>query len=348
MKPVQRFSESIRKQIHAAAQLIRAGGLVAFPTETVYGLGADAFNADAVKKIFQVKKRPAFDPLIVHVAELNTLKLLVELNDTHRDAVENLTERFWPGPLTLVLPRRSMVPDVVTAELPTVAIRMPDHPMALALIREAATPIAAPSANPFGLISPTQAQHVIAGLGDQVDCILDGGQCPLGVESTVLSLVDRRPRLLRAGSVSLEDLERVIGPIGHRDDFPHVLSAPGQMARHYATRTPLTLLPARGARPSVGPGEQVGLLTFSSSCRAGHYAAVEVLSNSGDLQEAARNLFSALHHLDAMGLDRLWAEPCLEVGVGAAIMDRLRRCAVPESASNNYETTPFDQDKQHH
>ena len=339
MNPVQSFSESNREQIHAAAQLIQAGGLVAFPTETVYGLGADAFNVDAVRKIFHVKKRPSCDPLIVHVAELDTLRLLVELNDMHRDAVENLTERFWPGPLTLVLPRRSMVPDVVTAGLPTVAIRMPGHPMALALIREADTPLAAPSANPFGLISPTRAQHVMAGLGEQVDCILDGGQCPLGVESTVLSLVDRQPRLLRAGSISLEDLEMVIGPIGHRDDPQHVLSAPGQMARHYATRTPLSILPTRGARPSVAPGEQVGLLAFSSFCDTRHYAVVEILSNSGDLREAARNLFAALHRLDAMGLDRLWAEPCLESGVGAAIMDRLRRCAVPESAFTNNETT---------
>lgn len=342
MNPVQNFSEPNPAQIRTAAQIIQAGGLVAFPTETVYGLGADAFNVDAVRKIFEVKKRPSLDPLIVHVAELDTLRLLVELDDTHHKAVQNLTNRFWPGPLTLVLPRLSMVPDVVTAGLPTVAIRMPDHPMALALIREADTPIAAPSANPFGLISPTQVQHVMAGLGDQVDCILDGGQCLLGMESTVLSLVDRQPRLLRAGSISLEDLETVIGQIGHRDDSHQVPSAPGQMARHYATRTPLSLLPARGARPSVTPGETVGLLAFSSACDAGHYAAVEILSNSGDLREAARNLFAALHRLDAIGLDRLWAEPCLEVGMGAAIMDRLRRCAVPESASNNYEAITFD------
>lgn len=328
------ISAIIGEQIHEAAKLIQAGGLVAFPTETVYGLGADVFNVDAVRKIFHVKKRPAFDPLIVHVAELDTLRVLVELNGKQRATVANITERFWPGPLTLVLPRRSTVPDVVTAGLPTVAVRMPDHPMALALIRESHTPIAAPSANPFGLISPTQAQHVITGLNNQIDCVLNGGPCPLGLESTVLSLVDRQPRLLRAGSLSREDLETVIGcPIGHHDHSPQLPNAPGQQARHYSPRTPLSILPARGAPPSFTTDEAVGLLAFSSTCDINPYAAVEILSNSGDLQEAARNLFAALHRLDAMGLDHIWAEPCLEIGIGAAIMDRLRRGAVPDSVS---------------
>lgn len=346
MKSVQSFSESIREQLHGAAQLIQAGGLVAFPTETVYGLGADAFNVEAVRKIFHVKRRPTFDPLIVHLAELDTLRWLVKLNDKNRDAVETLTERFWPGPLTLVLSKCSMVPDMVTAGLPTVAIRMPAHPMALALIREADTPIAAPSANPFGLISPTQAQHVKAGLGDQVSCILDGGPCPLGVESTVLSLVDKRPRLLRAGSISLEDLELVLGPIGYGNNSQQAPNSPGQMTRHYATWTPLSLLPAPGVRPTVLPNEKVGLLAFSAPCDTSLYAAVEILSNSGDFREAARNLFSALHRLDAMGLDRLWAEPCPEFGMGAAIMDRLRRCATHEQASSQTAIATIAQDIQ--
>lgn len=348
MRSRQLLSGDQPDHMHLAARMIQTGGLVAFPTETVYGLGADALNPEAVEKIFAAKKRPAFDPLIIHIAELETLMILAQINLQPRAPLMTLVETFWPGPLTLVLPRRSVIPDIVTAGLPTVAIRMPAHPMALALIREAGTPIAAPSANPFGCVSPTMAHHVLEGLGEHVDLILDGGPCPLGVESTIISFANGSPTLLRSGSLSVEDLEAVIGPIGQGNNSGSVPCAPGQLDRHYATRTPLTLLPTHGARPSVSPGEQVGLLAFSSSLDSDRYAAVEILSPSGDLKEAARNLFAALHRLDAMGLDRLWAEPCHESGMGAAIMDRLRRCAVPEFAFDNNETRPYEQDKQYH
>lgn len=347
MRSSQLLSGDKSDHMHLAARMIQSGGLVAFPTETVYGLGADALNPEAVGKIFAAKKRPVFDPMIIHIAELKTLMTLVMIDPQHRRLLMTLVETFWPGPLTLVLPRRSLIPNVVTAGLATVAIRMPAHPMALALIREAGTPIAAPSANPFGCVSPTMAHHVLKGLGDHVDLILDGGPCPLGVESTIISFTNGYPKLLRSGSLSMEDLEAFIGPIAQINHSKGVPCAPGQMARHYATRTPLTLLPTRGNRPAVSPGEQIGLLALSSSCDSDRYAAVEVLSPSGDLKEAARNLFAALHRLDAMGLDRLWAEPCPEFGMGTAIMDRLRRCAVQESVSNDDETTTFDQDKQY-
>jgi L-threonylcarbamoyladenylate synthase len=310
--------------IRRAAMVIQAGGLVAFPTETVYGLGCDALNPDAVARVFEVKQRPQFDPLIVHIADRAMMELIaaVQPSQAHR-----LMDAFWPGPLTLVLPKHPAVPDLVTAGLASVAVRMPDHPTAQALIRESGTPIAAPSANPFGSVSPTTAQHVADGLGDTVDLILDGGPCAVGVESTILSLLGPQPELLRPGAITLEDISAVVGPV-HRPPTGEKPVAPGQLARHYATRTPVTILPARGARPAIEEGQRVGLLAFSTvTDREAPFCAVEVLSPTGDLREAARHLFAALRRLDSLALDRLYAEPCEEQGLGLAIMDRLRRCA---------------------
>jgi L-threonylcarbamoyladenylate synthase len=330
MRSRQWLSGDKSDHMRLAARIIQSGGLVAFPTETVYGLGADALNPEAVEKIFAVKKRPAFDPLIIHIAEPETLMPLVMIDPQHRALLMALVETFWPGPLTLVLPRRSVIPDVVTAGLPTVAVRMPDHPMALALIREAGTPIAAPSANPFGYVSPTAAHHVLEGLGEHVDLILDGGPCSLGLESTIISFANGSPQLLRAGSLSVEELEEVIGPIARHDFDEERPISPGQLARHYATRTPLHLLPTSEAILRLVPDEQTGLLAFGPTSRQGLYAAVEILSPTGNMQEAAHNFFAALRRLDEQGLTRLWAEPCSEEGIGMAIMDRLRRCAVPQ------------------
>ncbi len=199
-----------KELIHHAAEIIKRGGIVAFPTETVYGLGADAFNPLAVARIFEVKRRPSFDPLIVHVANPADVKKLVKEIPSN---AKKLIERFWPGPLTVVLLKEEDIPDIVTAGLPTLAIRMPSHPMALSLIKESNSPIAAPSANPFGYLSPTTAEHVREQLGDQVDLILDGGPCPVGVESTIVSFLEERPRLLRPGGVSLEEIESIIGKV---------------------------------------------------------------------------------------------------------------------------------------
>ena len=315
--------ESIRQ----AAEMIRAGGIVAFPTETVYGLGCDALNPGAAAKVFEAKQRPTFDPLIVHLADRSMLDTVVT---SVPPSAERLMDAFWPGPLTLILAKQPAVPDLVTAGLPTVAVRIPDHPIAQSLIREAQTPIAAPSANPFGYVSPTTARHVSDGLGDRVDLILDGGPCPVGVESTILSLVGNRPELLRPGSLSLEAIQSLIGPVDCTRPSEQTIHVPGQSPRHYATRTPVTILPASGAWPVRQGGERVGLLAVSEPHGlAGQFHTVEVLSSSGDLREAARHLFAALRRLDALGLDRIYAEPCAEQGLGLAIMDRLRRCAVP-------------------
>lgn len=314
------------ESIRLAAGVIRKGGLVAFPTETVYGLGCDALNPDAVARVFEAKQRPHFDPLIVHIADRASLESLAPFVSA-RD--RRLMEAFWPGPLTLVLPKHAQVPDLVTAGLPTVAIRMPSDPVAQALIREAGVPIAAPSANPFGYVSPTCAEHVREGLGDRVDLILDGGPCPIGVESTIVSMAGTWPELLRPGHVTLAELRNIVGPV-LRTDGSQAAAAPGQLPRHYATRTPMTILADPGKWPDVQSHERAGLLAMTApGLRDNRFCAIEALSPSGDLREAARNLFAALRRLDALALDRLYAEPCEERGLGLAIMDRLRRCAAP-------------------
>ncbi len=309
--------------IAEAGRLLREGRLVAFPTETVYGLGADAFNPLAVARIFEVKNRPTFDPIIVHIADVAQLADLVkEVPET----AWRLIEKFWPGPLTLVLPKTGKVPDIVTAGLLTVAVRMPAHPVALALIRAAGRPVAAPSANPFGYLSPTTAEHVRDQLDGRVDLILDGGPCPVGVESTVLDLTADVPTVLRPGGLAVEDLERVIGPVRVAAAPAERPKSPGQLERHYSPRTPLVLFADR-AYPDPA-GRRAGLLLLARPAEPPPgFAAVEWLSETGDLREAAANLFAALHRLDRANLDIIYAQAVPEVGLGRAIMDRLRKAA---------------------
>jgi L-threonylcarbamoyladenylate synthase len=314
-------------EIARAAALLVEGALVAFPTETVYGLGAHALDPVAVAAIFEAKGRPTFDPLIVHLAdaaELGTVAASVPA------AAARLAERFWPGPLTLVLPKRQVVPDLVTAGHPTVGVRVPRHPMAQALLRAARIPVAAPSANPFGAISPTRAEHVAAQLGDRVRLILDGGPCEVGVESTIVAFdADGAPLLLRPGGVALEALEAVAGPVSIPAAEALTTLSPGRLERHYAPGTPLTLLSAplprsAGELPSSG---RLGLLAARTPPTelAARFREVRILSTTGDLAESAANLFAELRALDAAGLEALVAEPVPEIGLGRAIMDRLRR-----------------------
>ncbi len=323
--------------IEEAARRLRAGEPVAFPTETVYGLGADALDPIAVARVFEIKGRPSFDPLIVHVAAPGDLAAHVVPADADDPRVGALVERFWPGPLTLVLRKGPSIPGIVTAGLDTVAIRMPDHPVALALIRTAGVPVAAPSANPFGKLSPTRAEHVARQLGDRVALILDGGPCRVGVESTVVLLAGGRAALLRPGGLPAEAVEAVIGPLeapGHEE--VRALS-PGRAAAHYAPRPPLVLVPPHEAvRPA--PGERLGLLAADDAGRrraealGGPFAAVEVLAANGDPIETAARLFDALHRLDDARVDRIVAQPVDERGLGRAVMDRLRRAAAATMA----------------
>jgi len=315
-------SQEKEGMIRQAAKTIQKGGVVAFPTETVYGLGANAFNPLAVARIFEVKKRPHFDPLIVHVVRQHDLKKLV--TETPSKAIK-LMERFWPGPLTLVLSKKEEVPDIVTSGLPTVAVRMPKHPIAQSLIEQSGCPIAAPSANLFGQLSPTTAGHVHEQLRDQIDLILDGGPCEVGVESTIVSFAGETPALLRPGGVTLEEIESVIGAVevgSHQEK----ISAPGMLPRHYAPRTPIMINWSEESL-KVYKNKKIGFLAFQSPMDALKCSHVEILSKKGDLREAAANLFSAIRRLDALDLDLILAESVPETGLGRAIMDRLRRAS---------------------
>ncbi len=306
-----------------AADQIRNGGLVGFPTETVYGLGANALDGVAVAAVFALKARPKFDPLIVHIADAQVLTDLVK--EVPQTAMK-LIERFWPGPLSLVLNKQPQIPDIVTAGLSSVAIRCPDHPVARELIRAAGVPIAAPSANRFGMVSPTTADHVTEQFGDQLSMVLDGGPCRVGVESTVISFVptpDGRVTLLRPGGVSLEDIEAVIGPVAVQTNQSPRPSSPGQLTSHYAPVTPLVI---SNHDPPAGD-RRIGLLCLQEPTNSSAFAAIEVLSAQGCLREAAVNLFAAIRRLDALGLDCIFARPVPELGLGLAIMDRLRRAS---------------------
>jgi L-threonylcarbamoyladenylate synthase len=302
--------------------MVKEGGLVAFPTETVYGLGADATNPLAVAKVFEVKARPRFDPLIVHIARTADVHTVAGGFDKRAEA---LAARFWPGPLTLVLPKRAAIPDIVTAGLDTVAVRVPAHDIARALIDAAGVPIAAPSANPFGYVSPTTAGHVADQLYGKVPLILDGGPTSVGIESTVLSLAGKRPVLLRPGGIPIESLEAVIGRVDTgASESPGSLS-PGLGKSHYSPRVPFLLVKSWRDH-EIGVGQRVGLLAFKAGPPKG-FDAVEILSPAGDLDEAATNLFAAMRRLDGSGLDVVIAETVPEKGIGVAIMDRLRRAA---------------------
>jgi L-threonylcarbamoyladenylate synthase len=316
------LSASDPRAVREAAAVLRRGGLVAFPTETVYGLGADAFNPRAVARVFEVKARPSFDPLIVHLADAAELPRVSVAED---ERVLVLAGRFWPGPLTLVLPRRPELPDLVTSGLDTVGVRVPAHPAARALIAAAGTPVAAPSANPFGYVSPTTAAHVAELLGSAVDLVLDGGPCRVGVESTILSLAEEPPVILRPGGTPREALEEALGRALETAGTAERPLAPGQLAKHYATRTPLRILPGPAGAAPPAP-RRVGLLAWRAAGGEG-WAAVEVLAPDGSKETAAASLFAALRRLDASGLDLILAEPCDEIGLGHAIMDRLRRAA---------------------
>jgi L-threonylcarbamoyladenylate synthase len=287
-------------------------------------LGADATNSIAVARIFEAKRRPRLDPLIIHVSDSGSAR---QYGDFPESATQ-LMQMFWPGPLTLVVNKKPQVPSIVTAGLNTVAIRVPKNPYALALIRAAGCGIAAPSANPFGYVSPTEAAHVAEQLGDSIDLILDGGRCSVGVESTIISLAGSHPTLLRAGGVPLEALVSAIGNIEVRIGSSESPMVPGQLKRHYSTRTPLQI--SNEDMQLGSPEERVGLLSLLPPKDPHQYCVVEILSPAGDLTEAAANLFRALRKLDALSLDRIIARPVPEVGLGLAIMDRLRRCSARE------------------
>jgi L-threonylcarbamoyladenylate synthase len=296
-----------QEELHRAAEIIRRGGLVAFPTETVYGLGANALDPAAVARIYAAKERPFASPLIVHVAdEVMARAVTAEWPET----AHVLAARFWPGPLTLILKKAAMVPDLVTAGLDSVGVRMPAHPLALALIRLAAVPIAAPSANRFTEISPTTAEHVRASLGGRVDMILDGGPTQVGIESTVASLRRNPPAILRPGMISQKDLEAATGLLWDREmDVPHIVESPGLHPKHYAPRTPLHLVEHGSAMPE-GRGR--------------------VIEMPADRTEYATRLYAELHRADQEGWDWIAVIRPPDTLEWAGILDRLRRASAKQ------------------
>jgi len=307
------------KHIIEAAKIIQEGGLVAFPTETVYGLGANAFDPIAVAKIFAVKERPSFDPLIVHIASIEDIKKVYNGDD---DRIYKLAEKFWPGPLTMVLPKTDAVSDIVTSGLDTVGVRMPDNPIALELIKQAKTPLAAPSANKFGMISPTEAGHVKRQLPGIFT--IDGGKTKVGIESTVVSINDYGFEILRPGFITSQDLQSVL-PMSKITGQESQLKSPGLLKSHYSPKKPLYII----ENPCVGVKNQstAGLILFGEPDNLCNYAEVEILSKTRNLTEAAANLFSALHRLDNSKVEYIVAKPVPETGIGIAIMDRLTKAS---------------------
>lgn len=312
--------------ISKASTYLKQGQLVAIPTETVYGLAGNALDVKAVSSIFETKNRPSFDPLILHVASLEQVNSFVT---AFPEKLKRLAEAFWPGPLTVLLPRKASVPDLVTSGLDRVAVRVPNHPLTLALLAQLDFPLAAPSANPFGYISPTQAGHVAAQLGTQIPYILDGGACAVGLESTIVGMEEEQVVIYRLGGLDISEIESLVGPVivqAHSSSNP---SAPGQLASHYAPRKPFVLGDLTELVPQlVQQGKKVGVLSFSTHFPSLSADRQVILSASQDLKEAAQRLFMAMRLLDESDAELIVAEFVPEIGLGRAINDRLKRAAV--------------------
>ncbi len=314
----------IGQDLALAIRILEKGELVAIPTETVYGLAGNALDVMAVTKIFATKDRPYFDPIIVHVASLEkALRFVTAV----APQAEQLVNHFWPGPLTLLLNKTEIIPYLVTAGLDRVGIRCPDHPLTRSLLEQIEFPLAAPSANPFGYVSPTTAQHVQDQLGDKISYILDGGPCRIGIESTIIGWQDRETVIYRIGGVSVEQIESIIGCVTVQPHYTSKPFAPGQLTSHYSPRKRI-LLGDIQELIAKNQSHRVGILTFMAKKISGVEAVAHlILSQSGNLSEAARNLFSMLRQLDNMDIDIVLAEEVPNEGLGRAINDRLRRAA---------------------
>jgi len=313
---------TIGTNINLAQKELNQSNLVGIPTETVYGLAGNALDPKVVAKIFEVKKRPSFDPLIVHVRSMEYLNQIVE---SIPSKAERLMKAFWPGPLTLVLPKKELIPDLVTSGLPTVAVRIPNHRLTLQLLAQLDFPLASPSANPFGYVSPTTADHVETQLGNDLSYILDGGPCVIGIESTIIGFESEQPVLLRPGGIPLEDIEKLIGPL-HPKQTVSKPAAPGMLKNHYAPEKKLLLGNIRELLNAY-PIEKAGILSFSKSFDKINSKFQVQLSVDGNLSEAAQNLFGSLRKLDAMPITYIFAESVPNHGLGIAINDRLMRAS---------------------
>ena len=312
----------ITKDLNKAKEVLLNNKIIAIPTETVYGLAGNAYNENSLKLIFSIKNRPFYNPLIIHIKSKEFLnKVACDIPDL----ALKLADKFWPGPLTLVLKKQPHISNLVTAGKETVAIRVPDHPVALALLETIEFPLAAPSANPFGSISPTRAAHVYSYFGDTLEVILEGGKCKNGVESTIIGFQDNQPILYRHGSISVEEIEQITGKLSITTNNDSTPNSPGMLSRHYAPKTSTFLTKKVNDLIKSFEGKKIGLLLFKNKLPENPNIIQEVLSKNGDLKEATKNLYAALHRLDKRNLDVIIAEEFPNKGLGKTLNDRLKR-----------------------
>lgn len=312
----------ISKDLLKAKQILENDELVAIPTETVYGLAGNIYSEKAIKKIFETKKRPLFNPLIIHIDSKNKLE---EIALEIPEKAKKLADTFWPGSLTLVLKKKAHIPEIITAGKNTVAVRVPNHPLTLKLLKSLSFPLAAPSANPFGSISPTTAQHVADYFPDDLAMVLEGGNCENGIESTIIGFENSEAILYRLGSISVEEIEAVIGTISVKNKKENAPDAPGMLSRHYAPKTKTILVNNIEKELKIYPNAKIGVLLFQNSLLTKTNVVKEILSEKGDLKEATSNLYAAMHRLDKQNLDLIIAEKFPDNDLGKSINDRLER-----------------------
>ncbi len=317
----------ITKNIENAIITLRNNELIALPTETVYGLAGNAYNETAIKKIFELKNRPFYNPLIIHIKSVDYLH---HIASDIPDSALKLAKEFWPGPLTLVLKKQEHISDLITAGKNTVAVRVPNHSLALALLDKLDFPLVAPSANPFGSISPTNAAHVFNYFGDTLNVILDGGECETGIESTIIGFENNQPVLYRHGSISLEEIEKITGKLSITTHSEKTPNSPGMLSRHYAPMTDTYLTTNILELLQRFQGKKIGLLVFRNEIQSESIIHQEILSKSGSLTEAAKNLYAAMHRLDQNKLDVIIAERLPDNGLGKTINDKLERATKKE------------------
>lgn len=316
----------ITSDIDQVADSLQNEEVAAIPTETVYGLAGNIFSEKAIRRVYEVKQRPLFNPLIVHIADVSEMG---KVASSIPPLAQALAEKFWPGPLTLLLPKKDTVPDIITAGKDTVAVRVPNHPVTLALLQQLPFPLAAPSANPFGSISPTTAEHVAAYFKDEFPFILEGGPCKKGIESTIIGFNEEGAIIYRYGSLAIEEIESITGPLQEYIRNEENPDAPGMLLRHYAPATKTILSSDIEKSISENLGKRIGLLLFNDQHQSNQVAVVETLSANGSMEEAASNLYAAMHRLDHNDLDIIIAERFPDKGLGRSINDRLQRATHP-------------------
>lgn len=312
----------VSNDIHKAVEILNREDLVAIPTETVYGLAGNIYSEKAIKSIFHMKQRPFFNPLIVHTYSLDQLNNFVEYVP---EKAKMLAQAFWPGSLTMVMKKKDIIPDLITSGKDTVAVRIPNHPLTLQLLENLEFPLAAPSANPFGCISPTQPAHVKGYFDGKLSMILDGGECENGIESTIIGFEDNEPVLYRLGSIALEDIVAVVGDVNIKNKKEIAPDAPGMLERHYAPKTTTFLVENVDDFVQEHPNKKIGVICFSQEINIPEVTFFETLSPNGDLKEATSKLYATMHKLDRMNLDMIVAQKFPDYGLGKSINDRLSR-----------------------